>query len=76
MKFSIIIPVYNSEKYIDRLLTSIKKQTFQDYELIIVNDGSTDNSLDILQKYKQNYMNLKIYTKNNEGPGIARKVRI
>ncbi len=73
MRFSIIVPVYNSEKYIDRLLTSIKNQTFQDYELIIVNDGSTDNSLDILQKYKQDYTNLTIYSKNNEGPGIARK---
>ena len=73
MRFSIIIPVYNAEKYIDRLLTSIKNQTFQDYELIIVNDGSTDNSLNILQKYKQKDNNLTIYSKNNEGPGISRK---
>lgn len=73
MRFSIIVPVYNAEKYIDRLLTSIENQTFKDYELIIVNDGSTDNSLNILQKYKQEYNNLTIYSKNNEGPGIARK---
>ena len=57
--FSIIIPVYNAEKYLERLINSIEKQTFKEYEVIIVNDGSTDNSLKILQKYEEIYENNK-----------------
>lgn len=72
--FSIIIPVYNAEKYLERLINSIEKQTFKEYEVIIVNDGSTDNSLKILQKYEEKYENIKVINKKNEGPGKARKI--
>ena len=49
---SVIIPVYNAEQYIKRCLNSVLNQTFNDYEIIMVNDGSTDGSLEILKKYE------------------------
>ena len=52
-KVSVIIPVYNVEKYLNKCLDSIINQTFSDIEIICVNDGSTDNSLKILNQYKQ-----------------------
>ena len=51
MRFSIIIPVYNVEKYIDRCLNTVMHQTFDDYEVIVVNDETPDNSMQIVQKY-------------------------
>ncbi len=59
IKFSIIVPVHNMEKYIERCLDSIINQTFKDYEIIVVNDGSTDNTLDILKKYNIKLINQK-----------------
>lgn len=66
-KFSIIVPVYNTEKYLKRCLDSIRKQTFKNYEVIIVNDGSTDNSSDIISKYP-----FKIINQKNQGLSMAR----
>lgn len=51
MMISIIVPVYNSEKYIDKCLDSILNQTYKDLEIVLVNDGSNDQSLKILEKY-------------------------
>ena len=51
-KFSIIIPVYNVEKYIGKCLDSIMNQTYKDYEVIIVNDGTKDNSEEVILKYQ------------------------
>ena len=51
--FSIITPVYNGERYIKNTLDSVLSQEFKDYEYIIVNDGSTDGTLDILKEYKK-----------------------
>ena len=51
VKFSVIIPVYNSEKYLKECLDSLVNQTFKDFEIICINDGSTDNSLSILKDY-------------------------
>ena len=51
-KFSIIIPGYNVEPYIDRCLESIFNQTNQDFEIIFINDGSTDKTLEVVNKYK------------------------
>ena len=72
-KVSIIIPVYNTEQYIEKCLNSILDQSYDDYEIIIVNDGSTDNSIKIIDNYVKKY-NQKIfaYTKKNEGVSIAR----
>ena len=66
-KFSIIVPVYNTEKYLKRCLDSIKSQSFKDYEVIIVNDGSTDNSSDIISKYSY-----KVINQENQGLSMAR----
>ena len=51
MKFSLIVPVYNVEKYLDKCLESILYQSYKDFEVIIVNDGSPDNSQEIIDKY-------------------------
>ena len=70
---SIIIPVYNVEKYIEKCLESLVNQTLEDIELIIVNDGSTDNSENIILQYKEKYPNkIKYYTKQNGGLSDAR----
>ena len=50
---SVIIPIYNAESYLDRCISSICEQTYRDLEIILVNDGSTDASLDICLKYQQ-----------------------
>ncbi len=58
-KFSIIVPVYNVEKYIGKCLESIKNQTYKDYEVIVVNDGSTDKSMEIAKEYNVKVINTK-----------------
>lgn len=72
MKFSIIVPVYNVEKYIDRCLNSIMCQTMKNFEVIIVNDGSPDNSQAIIDKYVKNDKRFKCYIKDNGGLSDAR----
>ena len=52
MRFSVIVPVYNSEKYLNKCFESIINQTNQDFELLIINDGSPDNSQEIITKYQ------------------------
>ena len=59
-KVSIIIPVYNSEKYIRKCLNSIRNQTYKNYEVIVLNDGSKDNSLAELKKYKQEFQDFNL----------------
>ena len=71
-KFSIIIPVYNIEEYLKECLESIINQSFKDFEVICVNDGSTDNSLEILQKYAENDERFKVLNQENQGQGVAR----
>ncbi|MBO5376516.1 MAG: glycosyltransferase [Bacilli bacterium] len=70
-KFSIIIPVYNVEKYIKKCLDSISSQSFKDYEVIIVNDGTKDNSIEIAKKY-----NFKIVNQENKGLSEARNTGV
>ena len=70
MKISIVIPLYNKEKHILETLTCIGKQTFQDYEIIVVNDGSTDNSLKIVKSYQDS--RIKIINQSNAGAAAAR----
>ena len=73
MKFSIIVPVYNVEKYLKKCLDSIIDQTYKNYEVIVVNDGSPDNSQAIIEEYKKNYPNkIKAYNKQNGGLSDAR----
>lgn len=72
-KVSIIVPVYNVEKYISKCLDSLINQTLKDIEILIVNDGSKDNSQSIINEYKELYPNLiKTYMKKNGGLSDAR----
>lgn len=68
--FSVVIPLYNKSLSIERTLKSVLAQTIRDFELIIVNDGSTDNSLDVVLKFKDN--RIKIIHQENKGEGSAR----
>lgn len=71
-KISIIIPVYNAEKYLRKCIESILSQSFNDFELILVNDGSSDNSLDICKEYSKNDGRVRIICKENGGAASAR----
>lgn len=72
MLFSIIIPVYNAEKTIDRCIQSVLKQDFSDFEIIVINDGSTDNSGMLCEQYAKKYNNVFIKHKKNMGLSAAR----
>lgn len=73
---SIIIPVYNTEKYIERCLQSVLAQTYQQFEIIIVDDGSTDGSIEICKKYAFKTSQIKIIQIKNSGLSVARNVGI
>lgn len=72
MFFSIIIPVYNSEKYIINTLKSIINQTYKSYEVILINDGSTDKSLQIIESFIENKENFTVINQENLGVSAAR----
>ena len=72
VKISAIVPVYNVEKYLKECLDSIINQTLTDIEIICINDGSTDNSLKILNEYAEKDKRVKIFTQKNQGLSIAR----
>lgn len=72
MKFSIIVPVYNAENWIARCLDSIQAQTFCEFEVIIIDDGSTDNSQNIIQRYCETDSRFKYFYFENSGVGITR----
>ena len=71
-EISIIIPIYNSEKYIVKCLDSILTQDCQDFELLLINDGGTDNSVNIINSYKDK--RIRIYNQENKGAGSARNL--
>ncbi len=72
MKISIIIPVYNVENYLRECLDSVVNQTYSDLEIICVNDGSTDSSLDILNEYAKNDSRILVFSQSNRGLATAR----
>ena len=73
IQISVIIPVYNTEKYLERCINSVVSQNFRDIEIIIINDCSEDNSLKIIDKYKNKDKRIKIINKiKNEGLSAAR----
>lgn len=74
-KFSLIIPAYNVEKYIKKCLDSVLNQTYNNYEIIIINDGSTDNTSKILESYKSN-KKIKIINQENKGLSNARNTGV
>lgn len=76
MKITIVIPVYNVEKYLSKCLKSVVEQTYKNIEIILINDGSTDHSLDICKKYLENDKRILLYTKQNGGLSDARNYGI
>lgn len=72
VKYSVIVPVYNRRGEIDELLASLANQTARNFEVIVVEDGSTDPCGDIVRKYADKGLNVKYFFKNNEGRSIAR----
>ena len=71
-KVSVIIPVYNTEKYVRQAVESIRRQTLKDIEIIIVNDGSTDGSMTILEELAAQDERVKLFSQENQGQSIAR----
>ena len=71
-KISVIIPVYNVEDYISETLDSLMNQTIKDFEIIIINDGSTDKSLEIIEGYMNKHKNIVLINQENGGPSKAR----
>ena len=72
IKFSVIVPVYNTSKYLNKCFDSLVSQTFKSFEVIIVNDGSTDNSLDICKAYEQKDNRFRVISTKNQGVSVAR----
>ena len=70
--FSIIVPVYNAEKTLRKCLDSICEQTFESYEVILIDDGSTDQSLSICKRYEIQNKRFRVHHQNNAGPSAAR----
>lgn len=71
-KISIIVPVYNKEEHLEETIFSLLNQTFNDFEIIAIDDGSSDNSLNILEKITLVDRRLKVYSQKNMGVSIAR----
>ncbi|RZI49599.1 glycosyltransferase family 2 protein [Lactococcus kimchii] len=71
---SIIVPVYNAEEYLEECLDSILNQTYTNLEVILINDGSSDNSLNIIQEYAEKESRIIFFTIDNSGPGVCRNV--
>lgn len=69
---SLVMPVYNVEKYLKRALESVQNQTFKNFELIIVNDGSTDESTHIAESFCEQNKNFILINQKNQGPSVAR----
>ena len=76
MKISVIVPVYNTEKYLNRCVDSILAQTFTDFELLLIDDGSTDGSGSICDEYAAKDSRVKVFHKENGGVSRARNLGI
>ena len=76
IKVSVILPIYNVAQYLDETFTSLLNQTLQEIEIIAVNDGSSDNSLEIIQKYAQQDSRISYYTQENQGQSVARNLAL
>ena len=77
LPLSIVVPVFNTASYLDRCINSILNQTFKDFELICIDDGSTDNSMEILEKYRITDNRVKvIHFEQNKGASAARNAGI
>lgn len=72
IKFSVIIPVYNTKRYVQRAIDSVVNQTYTNLEIIIIDDGSTDGSAEIIDRYAQRDARIKVIHQNNYGVSVAR----
>lgn len=75
-KISIVVPVYNVERYLERCLKSVLSQSFDDYEVVLVDDGSTDDSGNICDIYAKSYNNFKVIHKENKGLSHTRNIGV
>lgn len=75
-QISLIIPLYNAEKHLRACLDSVKNQTFSDFEAVLVNDGSSDNTLQIVDEYIKKYPNFRLISQKNGGVSAARNTGI
>lgn len=75
-KISVIIPVYNSQDFLKKCLDSVLNQSLDNYEVIVIDDGSTDKSLEIIKSFSNKYSNLTYKSKINEGQAVARNLGI
>lgn len=73
---TVIIPVYNNDKYIKRCLNSVINQSIKNIKIMIVDDGSTDTSYNIIKSYAEEYDNIEYFTTKRQGPGVARNIGI
>lgn len=76
MKVSIIIPIFNAEKHLSKCIDSVLNQSYKNFEIILIDDGSLDNSSKICKKYEKKYEFIHYYKKNNGGPSSARNLGI
>lgn len=77
IEVSVIVPVYNAEKYIEKCVNSLKKQTYKNFEVIFINDGSTDHSKEMIENnWLDCPISMQVITKENGGQGAARNVGI
>lgn len=75
MKISVIVPVYNVEKELPRCIESLLTQTYSNFELLLINDGSSDGSPEIMEKYAEKDLRIRTLHKKNGGVSSARKNR-
>lgn len=73
---SIIMPCYNTEQYVEETLKSVLDQSFKDYEIICLNDGSTDGTLEILKRYQKSYPNIQVISSENHGVAYQRNIGV
>ena len=74
MLFSIIIPIYNTGSYLDECIGSVIRQDYHDFELILIDDGSTDSSAEICRRWKEKDSRIMLITKENQGTARTRNV--
>ena len=73
IEISVIIPVYNSEKYIVKCLDSLEVQSMKDIEVILINDGSTDQTKELIEEYQRTHnLKIRLYSRENAGQAAAR----
>lgn len=73
-KLTVIVPAYNVEKYIEQCLNSLVNQSYKFLEILVINDGSTDSTKELVEKYEKKYKNLKLLNKKNGGLSSARNL--